>query len=537
MIPVDLYLRVTLDQTVQGTRVLSYELSSPAQGGVVLGTAISESLGSFESHGSLRQELESLMTGRYTASGMWTGARILEKLQNVGRNLYWRLMPPELRRIFNDPSRPHGTSLVIHTDEMEIPWELLCGPAGDFWAVRFRLARWTRGVDEPDSVQHVGRMLGIDGGRIDDPEVWGQAPVELPQTGQELDGLESLTDRRPRLGLLRLDEGRKPDVERALAQGGFGWVHFAGHAEFASQQADRAFLHLNGGALEALDLVEPLSTALARDRPVVFLNACRSGAGGQAFSGLGGWAQRFVQVCRCNGFIGPHWAIQSKTAARFAARFYRHLDGGLPLGEAVRQARLEGGVVDPRSLAYSFWGHPNAVVRWAENRPAHFRNADGAFASGTVSRPTRLRDLPNLGPSPEEKLAEEVERFSRLGLQHLESGSFSDAAKAFREARQRDPSWEHAFHLALALLGDAPPETLHLSKIRRIEALLEAAGRAGKSRLPLLYWALIKKSFYQRRGLPVHPPTIEELVSSARGGRIELSPCYPQRLAIIKLLS
>lgn len=513
----DLYLRATLDQTIQGTRVLSYELSSLSHGGAILRTAISEPLGSFEEAGSIRKELDSLMTGSYTASGMWPTSRILKKLQSIGKNLYLRLVPRELRPILGDPGLPQDTSLVIHTDEMEIPWEILScqGPKNGFWAVQFRLTRWTSRAEEPDSVQHVARMLGIDGGFIEEPEIWEQVPPVLPQTEQEMDALESLTDRRPRLGLLRLSDGRKADVVRALEHGGFGWIHFAGHADFTSQQSDRAFLHLNGGVLEALDLVGPLSKALARDRPVVFLNACRAGAGGPAISGLGGWAHRCIQICNCSGFIGPLWGIQSEPAARYATRFYKCLDRGLPIGEAIRQARLDNGVLDPRTLAYGFWGHPNAVIRWTVKRPDDFRSPPGTFAAGTEGRATRLRDLPSLGPSNEEKVAAEAAHFARLGRNFLDSGAFSEAATAFGEARRRDSHWEHAFHLALALIGDAPPETLHLSKIRRIEALLKTASETGPSGLPCLFWTWIKLNAYQKRGLRIRSPSPEELLSRA----------------------
>jgi CHAT domain-containing protein len=114
------------------------------------------------------------------------------------------------------------------------------------------------------------------------------------------------------------------------------------------------------------DFVGKTQNHLRRDRPFVFLNACRVGQAGHSLTGLGGWGKTLVQDAHAAGLIAPLWSVSDQAAQLFAETFYQHCaQPGMTLGEAIRQARLkvrQSAPDDPTWLAYSLYAHPNARI-------------------------------------------------------------------------------------------------------------------------------------------------------------------------------
>jgi hypothetical protein len=111
------------------------------------------------------------------------------------------------------------------------------------------------------------------------------------------------------------------------------------------------------------------------DLPLVFLNACESAVAAGTMSAASfprhflRWGNRAV--------IGSEAAIPDDVAAKFSRMFYEGiLDDGLPVGDAVFQARirlLARG--NPLGILYTFYGDPDLVVQRSgnEKRPAKRR--------------------------------------------------------------------------------------------------------------------------------------------------------------------
>ena len=75
---------------------------------------------------------------------------------------------------------------------------------------------------------------------------------------------------------------------------------------------------------------------------------------------IGGFAARFLKV-GAGTFIGAYWSIFDRPAFDFAQAFYRRLLAGLPIGQAVQEARLEiRPQGDPTWLAYTVFADPLA---------------------------------------------------------------------------------------------------------------------------------------------------------------------------------
>ena len=98
------------------------------------------------------------------------------------------------------------------------------------------------------------------------------------------------------------------------------------------------------------------------------MNACRTAGLNATYNRLDGWASKFLEA-GAGAFIGSLWAVSDGTAHEFAQEFYRQLQKGSPLGEAVKQARQAAArhTDDPTWLAYTVYGDPRATI--SQRRP------------------------------------------------------------------------------------------------------------------------------------------------------------------------
>src|SRR6185369_16691607 len=163
-----------------------------------------------------------------------------------------------------------------------------------------------------------------------------------------------------------------------LQTGGVQLLHFIGHGEFDSDQADESAIPFSDGpALRPNDLAGPVKTRIGQDRPLVFLNACWTGQQGWSLTRIAGWASRWVGECGCGAFIAPLWPVRDQAARDFARVLYEALWRGETLGQAAQEAREHLRTTrpqgDPSILAYTVYGNPNARVLFGED--ADVRNA------------------------------------------------------------------------------------------------------------------------------------------------------------------
>ncbi|MEO8395913.1 MAG: CHAT domain-containing protein [Chloroflexota bacterium] len=104
---------------------------------------------------------------------------------------------------------------------------------------------------------------------------------------------------------------------------------------------------------------------MGKAKPLVFLNACQVGQAGLGLTDIGGWAKQFLDA-GVAGFIGAYWSIFDEPAYTFVEALYEPLLNGMPIGEAVKAARLhlrkkfQG---DPTWLAYVVYADPLATIQ------------------------------------------------------------------------------------------------------------------------------------------------------------------------------
>ncbi len=275
-----------------------------------------------------------------------------EVVRDVGELMYRLFMPEEMQR-YIDETR---CSLTVTTNDLELPWELMLqrdeargarpeAPAGDgFLCVRRPVARLPMGHAFPRQDRGVPARRE----RLRFLLVHSNPRHDLPEVEREVEAVRAalLAGWGDRIDVEMLGAG---DVtgkrfNRVLREGAFDVIHYAGHAHADEEQGDLSGLLLGGEEVFFAQKVR----RLLEGRPLVFLNACQSGAvggpAGEARAGAYAQAEGLASAFIYGGAvacIGSLWPINDVPAAAFATSFYKYVLEGNMIGEAMRLARCD----------------------------------------------------------------------------------------------------------------------------------------------------------------------------------------------------
>ncbi len=368
--PVDLEIHVTTVRS-EGGKALQYMLHSPSQ--VVdyyhqkIDTLKVDSPERFQKE--LFQQLEKLHRRLDVDGDGILAEEIEDDLTSIGRDLYGRLFPPQMRAAYRELRRKVNTLTVVSDDPWAIPWELIKPFEDDFddnfLCLQFQLTRWLAGALSPAEFVRAARIADIGTGVGSDQVALPDAETEhqlLAELAGAVSGVESVT----------LRDARFSEVKQLLESGGLGLVHFAGHGDHDPERPGESKIQLADRAFRARHLLGPMQLSLKVDRPLVFLNACRVARQGWWLTGLDGWAERWVRGCGCGAFVGPQWTIKDGPSRRFAEVFYQQLRDGKTFGEATQAARLRVKEEAPGLtwLAYTVYAHPNGRLLLGDAAPS-----------------------------------------------------------------------------------------------------------------------------------------------------------------------
>ena len=308
-------------------------------------------LGFVEVAGAERLVKESL-----SALNTWVDPELTEESESVkthldglGLELFRSLISPQLKEYYW--RHLHGKqelSVLLAVDEPAsfIPWELMKpsepgqGEA-PFWCEQFAIARWipTYRVAELLPATPIGCVLGAEDLR--DVSAPAEHALAVPET-QLVETWEDLVD--------------------LLGGPGLGLLHWTGHGTANLENSSLSGLPIGAEIFRPLDLAKPENRRFATTGPWVFLHACSSARGRQVFQYLGGWPGELIDA-GCGAVLGTAWDVRASAGKLFVSALYPALQRGLPIGEAVRRARIAGRRDDdPSWLAYQLYGNPLSYI-------------------------------------------------------------------------------------------------------------------------------------------------------------------------------
>ena len=267
-------------------------------------------------------------------------------LQGKGIELWKELIPKELEKLFWQ-QRENIKWMTILSAGDPMPWEVMypTSDAGDdagFLAEQFPIARWIFGSAPPTRLQCSQPFFVV--------------PDDAPLTAED------------ELAVLRhiMEKGEKVNeltpLLRLLDTAEFDTLHFACHNIFYTDSPTSSSIQL-GPKRFVPTFLSKYTGHFHQHSPLIFMNACRSDGMAANYTWIAGWAKSFL-TAGAGAFIGSLWEVRDSSASLFAENFYRALYSGIPLGDAMKQARtaIQNEPSDPTWLAYTLYGSPAAVL-------------------------------------------------------------------------------------------------------------------------------------------------------------------------------
>ncbi|MCP4545557.1 MAG: CHAT domain-containing protein [bacterium] len=286
-----------------------------------------------------------------------TQLKAQRRLAGIGEILFKELVPEKLRAKLwelHDPRRTSldpAPSLQLVSDEILIPWELLKLSSGDddtgpFLVQTFAFTRWLTGCHQTLEfpMRDIALLVATD-------------DAESPSAKKESDLIRSLASQECRITDV---PAQYNSVIDHLVSGRHDAWYLRGYCtDRGATPHHWSFILGLGDELTSHDLNSEVRR-LGIARPLVFVNACRSGRG---------MAQAFLEAS-AGAFIGSQWALSNDAQFFFAQAFYERFMTGFPIGEATRWARARVRKAcpgDPSWLAYTVFAHPLAAFRKAHH--------------------------------------------------------------------------------------------------------------------------------------------------------------------------
>ncbi|WP_347354077.1 CHAT domain-containing protein [Intrasporangium sp.] len=291
-------------------------------------------------------------------------AAYLAAVQDLGAALFEQLFPQDMQAMLWK-HRNRIADLLVYADEPYVPWELvhLKPPVGPRQkAPRFLaqhgLVRWQFTGLPPRTLRaRAGRVRSLCPAYLDPAFV-------LAETGLEAQFLAR------RLGATPV-KATPTDVRRLLRRGDFDLLHFAGHGLADPTDIFDAKVLLQGRRRGNSVLPQYLTATTVSENgrwtapdsgPVIVLNACQVGRGGQQLSTLGGFAKAFLDA-GASAFVSSLWSVGDQPARAFVETFYDELLAGAPVALATTRARERARKSgDATWLAYVVYARPDATL-------------------------------------------------------------------------------------------------------------------------------------------------------------------------------
>ncbi|RLB92044.1 MAG: hypothetical protein DRH26_07100, partial [Deltaproteobacteria bacterium] len=259
---------------------------------------------------------------------------ILVKLREVGQVFYDELFTHTVKEKIKNTTAEY-LSLNLDDRLVQIPWELL-NDGRQFLCQRFNMGRLVRtrqtvpGIKTRILAQPLKMLI------LADPkgDLKG-AYAEGTQVRDHMDKDKDLID-------VSLHSG---EITSDFIKGkirNFDFVHFAGHADYNSENPGESGWRLTKGTFKASDITK-MGGAAAMPA-LIFSNACQSARTNEwALKGrfqdeIFGLANAFL-ITGVKHYVGTFWEILDEPSSYFALEFYKQLFLGKTTGEAIRNAR------------------------------------------------------------------------------------------------------------------------------------------------------------------------------------------------------
>lgn len=249
----------------------------------------------------------------------------LDRLKVLGAQIFGYI-PKQIQKSIETIAPKY---LMIETGDLLVPWELAYD-GDDFLSIKYCLGK--RVFDETKDFRPPPFCIGK---QILDVVFIGASPSGWPEiaVNDELELFDTFNkSKRITLNKLVEPDARKVQVLSLLNKGDM--VHLTCHGKFEQDNPLESALMLSDEALTAAEIDD-----IDMNWPLIFANACSTGAISDKIVGIGGIARAFLEAGAI-AFLGPLFEIPDDIAVEFAKEFYSNiLYNNENLGEAILNTR------------------------------------------------------------------------------------------------------------------------------------------------------------------------------------------------------
>jgi hypothetical protein len=322
--------------------------------------------------------------------GLFANSELLETtLEGIGRLVAQRLPGTVFDALHELATKlaPVVPAVLIASAEPYVPWELAwvehpvdsARPA--YLGCQADVGRWLRDNDASDtSGQDIQRPATQPVSRLAVRNIavmaaWYKAQTGLRRLPMAEEEARTIVEQHQGLALAASAQSMRQFLSATLESGfnrigGVEAAHFAGHGDFDPTRPDGSALFLEDGTPMRSNQFRAAKYG-GPQQPLMFLNACMLGIGGELLGDMGGFPGNSLRG-GFGGVLGALWEVDDTVARDIALEFWQRAlpptpRSGEPIGAILRDIRsrflsVAGSVPVSTYLAYVYYGHPRLTL-------------------------------------------------------------------------------------------------------------------------------------------------------------------------------
>jgi hypothetical protein len=297
----------------------------------------------------------------FTTGGMGKEQR-LASLRGAGITLF-EASPKPFQKVFwelIDEGRIPRTIAIV-SEEPYLPWELMIPKRKvegqprqrPSLGVEFIIARWT-----PKQAMSGRQKIPMTDCYVIAPQYTNKPTLPYAQAE-----LAFMLQKYPAPAGQAVKPANFENLSATFKSGGKTIVHFACHG--ANSATGKQLIYLESDPPVSPKMLRGMCTleqAFVEKHPFVFLNACEVGRQVPNLSGVGGFAQSFIDL-GASAVIAPLWSVKDDLAHQIALDFYNSIAAfpHKPFAEILSEIRAKAydpQIAEDTYAAYCFYGDP-----------------------------------------------------------------------------------------------------------------------------------------------------------------------------------
>ncbi len=263
-------------------------------------------------------------------------------LKESGNTIYRLYIPENIRE--NLEKQSANETLIIKTDEQEIPWEIM-HDNNNFLSLKHPISRkiMTRESIRKNKITKNKKASIL---FITNPT------GDLEWSEKETINIAKKIEHKAEITIVSWTEANSAKIFSLLWQDHWDIIHYSGHAFFDKTNPENSSIVLSDSTITSHEIKRVLNW-----NPLIFLNACSSGRNEEKNFEESGedtiWIASSFIIWWAKWVISTLWPVSDDVASDFAIEFYSNLLKNENIWNAILKAKKEAYIKYPRDITWA----------------------------------------------------------------------------------------------------------------------------------------------------------------------------------------